>query len=359
MALGAAVALGAAGAARGADEHDHPTYVLGGYIDTTFNYNLNGADNNAFHSYDNKANTFLLNSADLQLAGTVEKNLSYFIQIDAGSDAARNSADNIAVSSGADDFDIQEAYITYAFGDTGFGFKAGKFVTLEGIEVIESMLNPTITRGFLFGLAEPFTHVGALGTYTPPSLKDWTFTLGLVNGWDILEDNNNSKTIVAAAAYSMGDPLWIQAVLMSGPEKPGNNSDNRMSFDVTATNKSVKNLVLSGQFNYGSEENSAVGGGDATWIGFGAQAVYSFDGTPWNVGGRFEIFDDKDGARTGVDDTRLVNFSVAPGYTLTKNLVTRVELRVDQSNNDVFADGHVLNDKKQQVEVAAELYYTF
>ena len=48
--------------------------------------------------------------------------------------------------------------IDYVPGD--LTLTGGKFVTYEGIEVIEGPVNPTLTRGFLFGLAEAIGHVG-------------------------------------------------------------------------------------------------------------------------------------------------------------------------------------------------------
>jgi hypothetical protein len=43
--------------------------------------------------------------------------------------------------------------------------KGGKFVTLLGYEVIEAPNNLNFSRSFLFSLAIPLTHVGALVTY--------------------------------------------------------------------------------------------------------------------------------------------------------------------------------------------------
>src|SRR5258708_16699814 len=95
----------------------------------------------------------------------------------------------------------------------GFTFTAGKFATYEGIEVIEGPADPTITRGFLFWLAEPVTHVGAKLHYTTGPVD---VGVGLVNGWDtnntLFEtgDNNNQKTLIWRAAVTPS-PMFFAA----------------------------------------------------------------------------------------------------------------------------------------------------
>src|SRR5688500_5962825 len=160
--------------------------TISGFIDGTYNYNFNhpAAGVTPYHTYTAPHHSFLLNAAHLALTGGDGK-LSYALEIDAGTDAFVNTLD--------DDFDVQEAWAAYTT-DLGLGFKVGKFVTFNGIEVIESGANPTISRGFLFGLAEPFTHVGALVTYKISDQLD--VAAGAVNGWDVMVDNNSTKTMV-------------------------------------------------------------------------------------------------------------------------------------------------------------------
>ena len=52
-------------------------------------------------------------------------------------------------------------------------------MTLEGIEVIEGYQNYTVTRGCLFGMAEPFTHTGVKANYA------FTKQLDLTVGWPL------------------------------------------------------------------------------------------------------------------------------------------------------------------------------
>ena len=179
---------------------------VSGFVDATYNRTLNAstARENVHHSFDQQSNTFLLNAVHLALSGGEGEAVSYTVEIDAGTDAA--AAGSAGLGPG-DDFDLQEAYVTYALGSSKLTVTAGKFVTFEGIELIESIDNPTITRGFLFGLAEPFTHTGMTASYQlSPRVQ---LVLGAVNGWDLWVDNNDAPTGVAKVGLDIGEPLRL------------------------------------------------------------------------------------------------------------------------------------------------------
>ncbi|MBI2505700.1 MAG: porin [Candidatus Latescibacteria bacterium] len=328
--------------------------ALSGFIDATYNRNLQSGDSgpttNQHHSFDAQANSFLLNAVHLAATGSSGEELSYAIEVDMGTDAAAINSGGLGTG---DEMDLQEAYVTYRKPDSKLGFKAGKFVTYNGIEVIESGANPTVTRGYLFGLAEPYTHTGIVATYQLSQALD--VHLGAVNGWDLFVDNNTRPTGVVKLGYSGGDPLALTVSAYLGPEQAGNTDDSRMSVDATGVSKSVKNLDLWFQVNYGSEAKVAAGE-DASWLGFGLQPLYHFSEKTC-LGVRYEYFKDSDGARSGTTQA-LQNISIAPAYYLTKSLLSRLEVRADMSDEDVFtdSDGEATG---QQLQVAAEMIYSF
>ena len=297
--------------------------TVSGFIDGTYNYNFNHPAGGVtpYHTYTAPHHSFLLNAAHVALTGSDGK-LTYAVEIDAGTDAFVNTLD--------DDFDIQEAWVSYT-GDLGLGFKAGKFVTFNGIEVIESGSNPTISRGFLFGLAMPFTHVGALATYKISDQMD--VAAGVVNGWDVMVDNNSLKTLVGKFGLNL-ETVMLTLSAYSGPEQPLNDDDWRTTFDATAMVR-LGTIDLWFEANIGTEENAAPDG-DATWTGLGVQPIFHLN-EQLSLGARAELFSDNDGARTGLDQT-LFNVSVTPAYVLTRNLVVRAEGRIDVSSEDVYAD---------------------
>ncbi len=327
-----------------------PAPKISGFVDATYNYNTRDpmSGTSAYHIYDAQHDTVLLNAAHLALTGTgAEDAIAYAIELDIGSDAAVNSGD--------DDVDLQEAYVAYT-SKMGLGLKAGKFVTFSGIEVIESIANPTISRGFLYGLAEPFTHAGVLLTYKiTPELDA---AIGVVNGWDVVKDNNDGKTLAAKVGYTTARYLAVLSGY-AGPEQP---ADGELDPDNVRTMGDLTGMVKLGpvdlwaQVNAGAEEGAStvMEGEDARWVGAGLQPV-------WHVlerlalGARAEVFSDRQGARTGTPQT-LYNLSLAPAFTIVSGFVVRGELRLDRSNKRVYEDADAAPHKDQVVALTEAVY---
>lgn len=328
--------------------------TLSGFVDGTYNYNFNhpAGGLTPYHSYTAPHHSFLLNSAHVAI-GARNDNLAFALELDAGFDAALNS-----INYGGNVIDIQEGWVAYT-DDAGFGLKAGKFVTYNGIEVIESPANPTISRGFLFGLAEPATHVGAVATYRISDEMD--VALGAVNGWDVLVDNNSGKTIVGKFGLTT-EQFLLTLSFLAGPEQAANNDDWRMTFDATGMYKLDK-VDLWFQANSGVEQNLVPPDGDsAAWFGVGVQPLFHLN-DEFALGSRVELFDDLDGARTGLKQM-LINVSVAPTYTPTDHIILRGEVRADISGGrESGVDGPYLNSdgdaKGAQLLALTEAIVTF
>jgi hypothetical protein len=66
-------------------------------------------------------------------------------------------------SGSSNDFNLYQAYVQYlAPVGNGIHFKAGKFQTLIGAEVVPTAYNYNITRGHVFNLLQPINHTGIL-----------------------------------------------------------------------------------------------------------------------------------------------------------------------------------------------------
>lgn len=323
--------------------------VVSGYVETNTIYYLNKPMSamNALRTYYDNPDRDFNNNAHLAFTGKLGEQAAYTVEIDAGSEARLTSGDT---STGVP-FDIQEAYLTYA-GASKLGMKVGKFATFQGIEVLEGPMNPTISRGYLYGLAECFTHVGGVATYAAGPLD---FAAGLVNGWDLNNDNNDSKTAVWKVGFAGGDPLALTLSGYHGPEQAelaytgatstNTSGNDRSNIDLTGVTKVIPKVDLWFQLHYGQEER--VTGFDAMgtssvislgkWSGFGIQPVVKLSDKV-TIGARAEYFADPDGARTGVDDVSAVNYTITPGYMFTENVGAKAEFRVDQSNKKIWVD---------------------
>lgn len=326
------------------------------------------------HAYDS-SNGFQLHLAHLSIKHQLNEHVFGVIEFDAGADAAINHNPNgYADKAGPGTlFDVQEAYGVLT--DYGLTFTAGKFATYEGIEVIEGPADPTVTRGLLYWLAEPVTHVGAKLHYTAGPVD---VGVGVVNGWDTTNglfstgDNNNQKTFIWRAAVTPS-PAFFAALSGSYGVEKATDKDPRLSVDLTGAAVASENITINFQGNIGSEKNSdtltdPMNPKSATWMGLGVQPVFKFGAA--SLGARFEVFEDKGLSRvaaaapaTPPADTSpftkvtLWNLSVAPGYTFDSAFTTRVEFRYDGASQPIL--GQATEGKKSQGTVAIYTHYTF
>jgi hypothetical protein len=339
---------------------------IGGGISTNYTYNFNDPDSrtNALRVFDSKANSFDVENVELN----VQKN-SEELGIGGRVDLTFIETADVITPFGTtdDDFDVQQAYIYYiAPVGSGLTLKAGKFVTPIGAEVIEPWDNWNFSRGFLFGFAIPFTHVGITGSYTFTDMISGT--IGVANGWDNVDDNNDGKSVLGN--LTLGPWNWVTFAIngIVGPEQTDENDNIRGVIDLILTVKPepIPQLTLMANYDYGSEENVPVfgadpvtgdpiivGAGDATWQGIAGYAKYDFNDRTY-AALRLEWFDDEDGARTGTAQ-ELVEVTLTGAYMVAEGLWVRLEYRHDDSDASPFQDGSTAEDS--QDTVSTEVLY--
>jgi hypothetical protein len=258
-------------------------------------------------------------------------------------------------------FDLTQAYIhVLAPVGNGLNIYAGKYVTLAGFEVIEAKDNPNITRSFLFGLAIPFTHTGVRMSY---GVGPATLTIGVNNGWDNVDDNNDGKTIESQLAFeSENASLYVTGYF--GPEQDGVDGDWRELITIVGSYSPIESLTLSVDLDLGWEQsvNFDVMEKDVFWWGVAGYVVYEIN-PMLSVALRGEYFQDDDGARTGFEQkmweiTPTLSIKPFVGHRTFDNLEFRVEYRHDQSDERVFEDSNG-SLKKSQDTVALQLLYYF
>lgn len=263
--------------------------------------------------------------------------------------------------------DLVQAYVAYKIPvGSGLTIKAGKFVTLLGYEVIESPSNPNFSRSYLFGFAIPFTHVGALLSY---SFGDWlTVTAGPVVGWDVAKDNNSAMSVMGQISLTPTKDIAAALTWITGPEQNGNNHNVRTVLDWTLNYTGIKNLTLGANFDYGWEykEPSLVAAGlsdtTATWWGIAAYVVYDWT-DKLRTAFRGEYFRDSDSVRTAAQApglrTSLWETTATVQYNIWKGLFGRLEYRHDQANERVFKVTNIGPTSKAQDTLSLDLYYLF
>ena len=243
-------------------------YLQGGY---TFNFANPDSGNNEQRLFDKKANTFLLDLAQIQFAkDPAVGGIGYKLKVSMGETA--KSIHAAGLGNPDDAFDLTEAYVDYvaALG-SGLKLRFGKFATYLGAEVIEAKDNFNYSRSFLFNYAVQFTHTGFMAGY---KFSDaFTANVYLVNGWDVSTDKNKGKTVGASFVVTPVDPLQLTFNFMYGPEQANNNSSNRFLFDWIGAFKATKKLMVMVNVDYGQEEKDPLNReNESKWYGVAGYA---------------------------------------------------------------------------------------
>lgn len=342
---------------------DGPKFT--GYVTGSYNYDFNDPASGGYSSnpvttspinyYGGKTSSFQLNAAHLSINGGDSAGATYTIDLDGGTDGTHNTG--VIDSKNGWAFDIQQAFVTVPFGKSIVSLTGGKFYTSEGIEVLNSAANPTVTRGLLFGQVEP---VATTGAYLTLKFADAvSLSLGGVNGWDNWTTTpvDGIPTEYTKLALNFGDPFAATITEYWGPQAGSRNSMS--STDFTGVTKVVPNLALNFQANY-LVKSKAGGVGtdgkalDLSFVGFGLQPVYVIDAA--QIGFRYEFLSQGNGESKGLF---LNSVSLAPGYKLTQNSLLRLEYRIDFASEKIFEDDKSVDNAKMDQAVTAELNYTF
>jgi len=352
-------------------------WQFGGHVAISYNYNFNDPNSraNRLRVFDDKANQFDINQAELWLEKptSTESPIGFGVDFVIGRDAKKIHSLGLGISSGddptkSDVFDLLQAYVTYkAPIGKGLDLKAGKFVTLHGAEVIRRTGNFNVSRSLAFGFAIPFTHTGVMATYP---FADWlTVTAGIVNGWDNTDDNNNGKSIHGMATITPIKDLTLILGGTWGAELDNRDAPKRGLFDFVATYKPIAPLTLTFNYDYG-EQDEAFGPGSETarWHAIAGYATYDLT-DKFSVGIRGEYFRDEEGFRLGFTDPvtgaparlNVWEMTLTARYKLFDHLFASVEYRHDQATNDrlVFDDGNGIRNADSQDTIALELVYQF
>lgn len=354
------------------------TLALSGYVQGSYVGNLSapqpqtGGAMNRTRAFDEESNSFNLNAFHLQVAKPMsDDNYAFTAKLHTGRDAR---VIHSAGTGGANDFDLQEAYLTVAVPSLKkLTFTGGKFVTFDGVEVIESPVNPNFSEGLFFTYAEPFTHTGVKANYVFTDKVN--ASVGVVNGWDTTADSNDGKTIIWQIATTPAKMLTWTFEGTYGPEAlTGSNKSERTSLDTVANIMPTDKLSLWFQANWGQDTNvtplapTTAGNSTVHWGGVGVWAQYAFNS--WYTEAlRFEVFADQNGAaRLGtalaINPGPAVNQTMKEitwthKFQVAKNMFTRLEYRHDWSNVGFFLGHAPGSTGTNQNTISADYVLTF
>jgi hypothetical protein len=335
--------------------------AVNAFVSTAYEYNSNRptTGTNSYRVFDFNDNSFNLDVAEVvvQIAATKPNDAGFRVDFATG-----NSIPQISKTQDqtATQFDLQQAFASYIVPlGSGLRFDVGKYVTHLGYEVIEGYdgYDDNYSRSILFGYAIPFTHTGVKASYAFSSKV--AAMVEVVNGWDLLRDNNHSKSLGAQLTLTPVSPLTLLLNWVGGPELANDNHTKRNVFDVVTILKATSWLTLGVNGDYGIEDGtSRVNlGSDAIWKGIAGYAVIA-PTEKFSVALRGETFHDDDGARLGTDTKAVLSEgTLTPTYKFTNHVLVRGEVRFDKANQPILARRGTLSDK--QTTVGANVIFVY
>jgi hypothetical protein len=336
-----------------------------GWIAQSVTFNLDSPKDrlNVFRVFDDRSNDYRFNQFSMIFERTLAEgtgfDVGFKVQAIYGSDSRFIHARDLPE---ADSFFRKETVQidpTQFYGlvripvGSGLTVKMGKYVSPLGYEVIDAPGNPLYSHSYLFGFAVPATHTGIQLDY--PITDFLGVCYGLVRGWDsITVDPNDTLSHMFGFALKPTKALTTLVNVITGPERPHENTDYRTVVDFIATYQWTESWSTSVNVDWGNERGVSDMGDN--WWGVAAYATYKF--SPFVASTlRAEYFRDNTGSRLGIAE-RLVEVTLGVDLHPFKdlyNLRFRPEVRWDHAVGEPFDRG----TKHNQFTLGGDVIFTF
>jgi len=263
---------------------------------------------------------------------------------------------------------IPQLYAEVAYND--LKVKIGHFYTPIGYEVVQATGNFFYSHSYSHTFGEPFTHTGGLAEY---ALNDRVKLYGgWVNGWDEgFEGKNRGSMFLGGVALTLSERATLGWYCSAGQMGSGAAFDGAPSGDLYY-HCIVFNYQINDRWSYVLEHDlgtnynvDPASGVDNQWYEINNYLYYQIN-DHLKLGGRFEWFQDPQGARVAAGD-----FSGAPGdyfavsgglnWKPRRNVTIRPEIRYDTFSGSAAPGGLPFDNgtSRYQLSGGTDFIFTF
>ncbi len=349
--------------------------TISGYVDTSAHWNI-GRDNinaptNPGGDTD-RQDGFNLNVVQLSLSKALDESewaSGYRADLWFGPDAnvlATGSNLSGDVGNENSDFAIRQAYVALRTPvGNGIDWKMGVFDTIVGYETLEGGNNPNYTRSLGFAL-EPTTHTGLLGTYR--FCDSVSASAGVANSFGPTINGRNAaneshKTYMGSVALTApsdwgwvaGSSLYVGTISGFDSASPGAAGSRDHYYAGLTLATPVAGLKVGAAFDYSHANHIQNGAVDNTYV-YGLYA--SLQATEkLSLHARAEYQTMQDSAAPQPDERS--EMTLTAQYDLWKNVISRLEIRWDHSENPAFTVNGGPQQDKNTYLAALNLIYKF
>lgn len=274
-------------------------------------------------------------------------------QLSGGGSQLNSSGTNIAALEPTRN--ITQASVTYNANDR-LALSAGKFYTHMGLEVTKAKDNWQYSRSYIFNYAIPFWHQGVSVSYAfkPKSLTGTFYVLNAADG-RIAQEQNESNTLGVNLNYTGVENLALNYNYIGGAEST--NETRKDIHELNATYKINDDYTLALDYVVGTQKKNPILD-DTKWSGVSIHFKAKINDT-YTLSPRLELFDDSDsGAVTGVSQ-KIMAWTLANNFNLGDGLESRLELRSDKSDSDLFFKKNDGSSSDTQQTYTVALLYSF
>jgi hypothetical protein len=323
-------------------EEKPPVVVIRGFVDGYYAWNSNSPDTHeswvpGAGTTAKRADEFNLNLAAVEFVRDAAP-VGFHLSLVAGT-----GADVVHAAESEGVRHIYQASVIYKPA-ARLTLEAGVFPSHIGFEGFFSKDNWSYTRGWLAEFS-PYYQTGIHATVQ--FSDEWSGEVHILNGWQVIDDNNGAKAVGGRIAYST-DRFSASLNTFDGPELPHDDHHWRHFGDLIALYRATPRLSVGGSFDRGHQQ---LPGGGANWLGmavYGRCALGDHDA----IAIRVERFRDPDNGISGTAQT-LIEGTVTYEHRPVPNLILKLEARRDRSTASVF-DGN-----RTQTLVAGGAVVTF
>jgi hypothetical protein len=250
---------------------------------------------------------------------------------------------------------IKQAYWKYKASEK-LSFTMGQFGTHIGYEYIDAPLNFFYSINHTFNSGIPFYHTGLKGQYAFSDKV--SLMLGVVNGFDFIDDNNRSKGLIGQLSLAPVEGLsvyfnYINTNEVNADATGKTPTGNFTVYDLNGAYAFSEKFSLGYWFMFGSQHGELGSPGTfipadgdlvakKTWYGANLYLTYAFSDL-FSLGTRLEHFNNESGARG------LRNFD-ATGQAIGASCNT-----VTVTGNFTLADGHLLLKPEFRMDMFTKL----
>ncbi|MEY2705240.1 MAG: hypothetical protein RL407_1302 [Bacteroidota bacterium] len=389
-------------------EEEKKELSISGYIDSYYFTNFNrpaSRDNMGVsgvgRGFDRKADQFALGMVQTMFTYTTNKS-EMVVDLAFGPNAQYGNYGNVPTAFpaygyqfGKDDLFssmiIKQAYFNYHVSDK-LSFTLGQFGTHIGYEYIDAPLNFFYSINHTFNSGIPFYHTGLKSTYKFNEAV--SLMLGVVNGFDYVQDNNRAKGLIGQLSLKPTEQLSVYFNYIhtneSSADAMGKTPQGKfVVYDLNGGYQVTKKFTIGYWLMWGAQKGAL--GSPGTFIPadgdvlhtkswYGANLYFTLAVSDWiDLGLRAEHFNNEDGARglrnyDNVKNTYMGTSANTLTFTtniklIDGNLLLKPEFRIDhfkklddskyEHRSQQFMDAKGSYSKNSQATLGVAAVYKF